>query len=358
VALSATTLGDMARAREREGPLAKAAALKPVAAAPHAPGLLVWMRPKGLEFFLPEEGRRQAAFLVRMFTLNIDHLLLTARAEPDVLRVRVELGYVREDATEALVRTIIGMLSQRRRQGGEAQCRQRLMQLAKPLAAYASSHRGRLPDKLDKIVAPPKVPRSLLKCPTRGTFLYPGRNMKSSVPKPERRIVACCPGPHRRGTRNVLFLDWHLAAQPERQVAAMLKKFRVARKKTDVEKIKGFRWKRKDPHAPDVLWAGYDWGVARNSKDGAQEFRNLLGEARPGATSIAFTRDAVWLGTERGLFRWDRAKRFWARMAVRREHFTANVKSLELKGARLTVTAEVGGRTQPSIYDLDKRRWQ
>ena len=84
----------------------------------------------------------------------------------------------------------------------------------------------------------------------------------------------------------------------------------------------------------------------------------MLGEERPGATAIAFAADAVWLGTERGLFRWDRRNRFWARVAVAGRHMSPKVTALNMDQERLNVAVEIDGKAQTLSFDVKKGSWR
>ena len=197
----------------------------------------------------------------------------------------------------------------------------------------------------------------LLRCPTHGPFLYFGSGLNpSSQRRPGARIIACCPRPH-GALRSVLYLDGHVVVRSERYVTRAI---RDLKHKPDVplHKRPGYRWHRDDPHAKGVSWAGFDWGVARVTGQDVQEFRNLMGEERPTPTSIALAPDAVWLGTAKGLFRWDRARRFWSRMAVAGEHFTLSIDKLDLAEGVLSVAAQVEGKPRRFTYDLKEKRWK
>ena len=74
---------------------------------------------------------------------------------------------------------------------------------------------------------------------------------------------------------------------------------------------------------------------------------------------IAFGKDKVWLGTNKGLFAWDRKDMFWTRFAIGGNMIDAPVKELALgEGHKLTVAVEEAGKAQKKFeYDVDAQKW-
>ena len=76
--------------------------------------------------------------------------------------------------------------------------------------------------------------------------------------------------------------------------------------------------------------------------------------------AIAFGRDKVWLGTNRGLFAWDRKDMFWTRFAVGGRAIDLPVKSVSLSddGKTLSVSVEQTGQAASLEYGIDTHQWR
>lgn len=97
-------------------------------------------------------------------------------------------------------------------------------------------------------------------------------------------------------------------------------------------------WSREDPDDSDALWVsakGKFVTLCRLSGDAPEDFSTFvemaIGDAVT-ASAAAFAKDAVWMATDRGLFRWTRASRGWDVVPVGKEAtLGAEVAGLDLK---------------------------
>jgi prepilin-type processing-associated H-X9-DG protein len=335
------------------GTLAALPGLKGVAEADPGPAAVVWLRPSGIEALLPEDARRQFGLFVKMMTANIEWALVTARSDGGLVRLRLQLTLVQEDTTEALLRTAGGFVMRQARQAEAVRCMSNLRQLGLALTAWGADHGDRLPDDLAGLT--PNYLAQPLACPN-GPYLYLGKGVSLKGTELHQRMVACCPAAHPAGNRNLLFLDGHVQAAPETRAVQEIEKARRVPAQA-LEKQPGLRWKHADPYDADAAWLAFDWGVARVAGGRADEFRNLMGEEQARPTAITFTKDGVWVGTERGLFVWDRQKRFWARMAVGGGLLSPHVESLKADGGRIEVVIRADGGVERHVFNLDARAW-
>jgi hypothetical protein len=120
-------------------------------------------------------------------------------------------------------------------------------------------------------------------------------------------------------------------------------------------------WNKQDTIQKNLTWFGGENGLALADSQNrqVQRFHELLGENGLVPSAIAFGPDKVWLGTNKGLFAYDRAGRFWARFAVGGKMVDAAVKELALSAEGvLTVTIEEAGQAGRRYdYDTAKGKW-
>ena len=140
--------------------------------------------------------------------------------------------------------------------------------------------------------------------------------------------------------------------------------------KSDLEQLKTALWSKEDPVQKDLKWHGVKDGVAlADSKEReVAQFTEILGETQWTVSGIAFGKEKVWLGTNKGLFAWDRADRIWSRIAVGGSLIDALVTGLTLTDAGLLkVTAEEQGKPATRMagkpaavfeYDTATGRWK
>jgi hypothetical protein len=118
---------------------------------------------------------------------------------------------------------------------------------------------------------------------------------------------------------------------------------------------------RHDPVQNELTWYVLKSGVAAaNGKTlEMREFRELLGETDFVVSAIAFGKDRVWLGTNKGLFAWDRRDMFWTRFAVGGKFLDLPVKELLLDEAgKLRVTVEQNGQPRTFEYAATVMAWK
>jgi hypothetical protein len=89
-----------------------------------------------------------------------------------------------------------------------------------------------------------------------------------------------------------------------------------------------------------------------------EESVGMLCDGSPTASAAAFTADAVWVGTDRGLFAFERRTRTWSTYAVNREHIGAPVKKLGVEKGSVLVRIEAGGRERAFSFDPSTGSWE
>ena len=119
--------------------------------------------------------------------------------------------------------------------------------------------------------------------------------------------------------------------------------------------------RQQDPVQKGLTWYALKEGVALgNAKTlEVKSFRELLGESDFVASSIAFGQDKVWLGTNKGLFAWDRKDMFWTRFAVGGKFVDLPVRGLSLTDTgKLLVTIERDAKSHKFEYDTKALTWR
>jgi hypothetical protein len=120
-------------------------------------------------------------------------------------------------------------------------------------------------------------------------------------------------------------------------------------------------WKKNDPFQQDLTWYALKQGLALADAKTfeVKRFTELLGERDFVPSSIAFGKDKVWLGTNKGLFAWDRKDMFWTRFAVGGTMIDAPVKEVSLtEDGTLRVTTEGEAKaTRKFEYDTANSKW-
>jgi protocatechuate 3,4-dioxygenase beta subunit len=120
-------------------------------------------------------------------------------------------------------------------------------------------------------------------------------------------------------------------------------------------------WTREDPVRKDLTWIGGANGlaIADATRREVKRYGELLGEGGIIPTAIAFAPEKVWLGTNKGLFAYDRAGQFWTQFAVGAEFPDVTVTRLDFSPQGvLSVTAQETGKTDRQFeYDTTTRKW-
>jgi len=122
-------------------------------------------------------------------------------------------------------------------------------------------------------------------------------------------------------------------------------------------------WLVKDPHRENARWgavaqkfiarADLKTGYVRRFDDSLE----ILGYARLSANCIAFTPDVVWVGTDRGLFAFERQGSNWTVYAVDRKHLDVPVTALALSKGELRVSIKLAGKPVTYRFDPIAAKW-
>jgi len=117
-------------------------------------------------------------------------------------------------------------------------------------------------------------------------------------------------------------------------------------------------WKAEDPVEKGLVWFGPELALADTERKEVQLFKGLFGYDTLEVLGFAFGADRVWMGTDRGMFAWDRRGRFWNRFAVAGEYLDAPVKAFRVRGDRCEVTIEAeGGKSLTFVLDAKTGQW-
>ena len=131
--------------------------------------------------------------------------------------------------------------------------------------------------------------------------------------------------------------------------------------KNDIAALKNIAWQKPDPVQARLTWYALKQGIAiaDSEKYEVRRITELLGERDFVPSSIAFGKDKVWVGTNKGLFAWNRKDMFWTRFAVGGTIVNAPAKDLLLTDAGiLKVTVEEQGKPRRAFeYDTQTAKW-
>jgi hypothetical protein len=136
----------------------------------------------------------------------------------------------------------------------------------------------------------------------------------------------------------------------------------------ELQALKDALWSKEDPVQKSLTWYALKDGFAfadSNRKE-VKRFTEILGETHWMVSGIAFGRDKVWLGADKGVLAWDRKDRFWSRFAVGGFLIDAPVGELSLSDAGiLKVTIEEQGKPATAgtparafEYDVNAAKWR
>jgi len=104
--------------------------------------------------------------------------------------------------------------------------------------------------------------------------------------------------------------------------------------------LDGSRWRRRDPFDQRLTWHGESLALVDSSKREVKRFDGLFGYRRCRAAGIAFTRDRVYVATDKGMFVWDRKGGFWNRFPVGGRYVEAPVTEFKASAGKWRVTIE------------------
>jgi len=130
--------------------------------------------------------------------------------------------------------------------------------------------------------------------------------------------------------------------------------------KNDIAALTNVMRKDEDPIQKNLSWYVLKQGlvVADAEKRQLACITELLGEPDFVVNSIAFGNDKVWVGTNKGLFAWDRKDMFWTRFAVDGKFVDLPVKELSLDdGGNVLVSIEQAGKPRKFGYDVKTGVW-
>jgi hypothetical protein len=131
----------------------------------------------------------------------------------------------------------------------------------------------------------------------------------------------------------------------------------------DLAKRAKVLWIEKDHCRRELRWAGLEkhFVVLANTKTGLvsdfDEVAASLGNGELTPSGIVFAPERVWVGTDHGLFAYERWARSWNRYSVGRKHRDVPVQGLELDKELLSVTVRTRGGTRTFRFHLRMRRW-
>ena len=123
-------------------------------------------------------------------------------------------------------------------------------------------------------------------------------------------------------------------------------------------------WVEKDPFDENLRWAALEekFIAVANLKSGEvvhfTDAMEVLGKEELSPSAVAFTEDTVWVGTDHGLFAFERRVRTWSGYAVGGSFIDVPVIDLELKDGLVLVTVELDGKRRVFSFNPAKSRWQ
>ncbi|NOZ22036.1 MAG: hypothetical protein GXP25_13220 [Planctomycetes bacterium] len=120
-------------------------------------------------------------------------------------------------------------------------------------------------------------------------------------------------------------------------------------------------WIKPDGADPSLRWIGVKDGfalLADLKHQALYDFSDSLGlldDSLPTPTCIAFSDKAVWVGTNRGAFAYDRASRKWSQYAIMGKFLDIPIEKIEHSGANWTLTVPGKGRF---LFAAKDRSWR
>lgn len=129
----------------------------------------------------------------------------------------------------------------------------------------------------------------------------------------------------------------------------------------DLETLKGAVWSKPDPADPNLTWYAEKQGIAiaDAGKKEVKRFKDLLGAQGIVVSGIAFAKNQVWIGTDKGLFAWNRKEMYWSLFAVGRLYADLPVKELSLEDNTLHVTVQEQGKNPRRFdYNIVTEKWE
>lgn len=146
-----------------------------------------------------------------------------------------------------------------------------------------------------------------------------------------------------------------------RQLQMGLSKFDEARLEKALSQKVNVLWIKEDETDPSLRWIGIKDGfvfLADLKHQALYDFSDALGlltDSPPTPTCIAFSPAAVWVGTDRGVFAYDRKSREWSQYAVMGKFLDMPVERVECAGTDWAVTLRGQGRF---VFTTADRTWR
>lgn len=118
-------------------------------------------------------------------------------------------------------------------------------------------------------------------------------------------------------------------------------------------------WKRTDPLRKDSLWIAFpNRLVVLDRRTGRRtEIAEFFGAAQWRPLCVAFEEERVWLGTDRGLFVYDREGLFWRRCLPEGDAAEARVEALEAREDAVRAVVRRGEAREVWHIDRETERW-
>lgn len=125
---------------------------------------------------------------------------------------------------------------------------------------------------------------------------------------------------------------------------------------------KGLLWRRDDPFVKNVVWLAFPAKLVRVDMNGGArtEFTEFLGQDAFKPLSIEFCPERVWLGTDHGVFAYERRHGYWNRYAIDRELLDVAVDEIEIQDDGIVLFRVIGadGARRRYAFDLTKGSWE
>lgn len=133
--------------------------------------------------------------------------------------------------------------------------------------------------------------------------------------------------------------------------------------KTRIARLGNVLWIREDPFERTLRWAGIEKrfvlvvDLKSSSMTEFGEALAFLGYEEITPRAIVFTDEVVWVGTNRGLFAFERWSKSWNAYSVGLKHLDCPVTNLVLRDRQLIVTVELAEGTRTYSFDPVAGKW-
>ena len=123
-------------------------------------------------------------------------------------------------------------------------------------------------------------------------------------------------------------------------------------------------WIQEDPYDPETQWAAIKGkfvarvGLEGRSVTSFHDEMDLLCEHPLNAKCVAFTNGAVWIGTDHGLFAFDRERKSWSAYVINGRHHGVPVTEIHAAENSVFGQVETGDGPVNFSYDPGKGEWR